>query len=300
MTTGERARRNPGPSWGYRFLTLLDQLLPYVVMRELLRFGTLFALPLMPAQRHASREYLSILQGKPVSLRRIHRHFTAFTFSLWAKLRTGRGIAHSFRLGSGSATAHFETFARSGEPALFGTMHIGNSDLMGCYLSDFDRRISMVRLKVANSHDIEQLSARFAGAVDFIWVNRPDELLFALKRALDEGASLALQCDRIEHSTRREIFSFLGQRRPFPFTIYHLAFFYRRPVVFSFGLAAGRDRTEVHHSRILRIGENESKSDYLARARDHFQEVLELVESLLQEAPDQWFNFEPLNPEVSA
>jgi predicted LPLAT superfamily acyltransferase len=296
MTANGRAPRNPGPSWGYHFLTTLDGILPYPLMRAALRFGSLFALPGMPAQRAASEQYLQALGVEQPGWRQVHRHFAALTESLWLKLRAGRGRTLRFRAVPGPHTEAFLDFVRTDEPGIFGSMHLGTSDLLGCFLSDFDRRISMVRLRVGNSRDMEQLAERFADAVDFVWVNEPSDMLFALKRTLEAGASLALQSDRIEHSTRFEIFDFLGARRRFPFTTYHLAYLYRRPVTFAFGVPEGRDAIAVHSGPVLRFAENIGRAEYLEAARAHFQEVLHIVESILCEQPYQWFNFLPLNP----
>lgn len=297
MSASPERPRNPGPSWGYRFLTTLDRLLPPPLMRAALRGGTWFALPGMPAQRKASAAYLEALHGRPPRLREVHAHFAALTESLWRKLRVGRGQPHTFVPSNDPGQDAFAALARSDQPALFGTMHIGESDLLGCFLRHFDRTIHMVRLRVGNSFDLDQLARRFAGTVEFIWINEPEELFFALKGALDEGATVALQCDRTGFGGKTEVFQFLGARREFPFTIYHLAYLYRRPVVFAFGLPDGPGRSVAHVSPILPPPEA-GKAAYFEAARVHFQGVLDQVEAILRETPHAWFNFLPLNPEA--
>ena len=66
----------------------------------------------------------------------------------------------------------------------------------------------------------------------YIWVNQADNIIFALKDAAQSGGSIAMMCDRAEYSSKLEPFDFLGARRLMPFTIYHLALVFHRPVVF--------------------------------------------------------------------
>jgi predicted LPLAT superfamily acyltransferase len=156
------------------------------------------------------------------------------------------------------------------------------------------RRVHLVRLRVGNSHDTEALARRFGALVNFVWVNEPGELLFALKDAGASGDTLALQCDRHDHSARSETFDFLGGRRVFPFTIYHLALIFGRPVLLSFGVPDGPGRSVVHASPAFTPVGGEARAAALARARAHFQAFLVNVEAYLRANPSQWLNFRPL------
>src|SRR5688500_17056054 len=70
--------RNPGPSWGYRFLCACDAVVPEFLFRPARKFGTWFALATMPEQRAHSRAYLRAITGRQPSLREVFRHFFAF------------------------------------------------------------------------------------------------------------------------------------------------------------------------------------------------------------------------------
>ena len=286
--------RNPGPSWGYRFLCACDAVVPEFIFRPARMLGTWVALANMSAQRAHSREYLRAVTGREPTLREVFRHFFAFEEFLMLRLRVAHGLPHRGDLAP-DATGFREILA-SGEPALLGTFHLGHSDLTGFLLGPQEqRRVYMVRQRVGNSHDTEVLGARFASWVTFIWVNDASNLLFALKDAIAAGGSVALKCDRLEFSAKTEAFDFLGARRLFPFTIYHLALIFRRPVVLSLGLPAGPGHSTVVSSPQFRPDEA-GKPANLARARLHFQEFLTRIEAYLRDDPLLWFNFTPLNP----
>lgn len=293
------APRNPGPSWGYRFLRLVDRLLPEAIYRPLRAAGTAIALVAMRAQRRHSRAYLAVVLGRRPTRLEVFRHFFAFEESLMYRLRVANGRHAPCTYATD--TNAFRDWMETGERALLGTMHIGVSDTLGFQLAaQAHRDIYLVRQRVGNSHDTEALAARMGGQLRFIWVNDPRELLFALKDAAATEGSIALQCDRLEFSARAESFQFLGARRLFPFTIYHLSLIFDRPVIFSVGVPDGGHRSRLYASSRFARRPGESKAAALERARAHFQEFLTLIEGVLREQPYLWFNFLPLNPVAPA
>lgn len=211
---------NPGPSWGYPFVSALDTILPEWIFRPLRMLGTWVALAIMPVRRAHSRAYLAIVLGRAPRRREQFRHFFAAMEFLILRLRVARGLPHRGELAPDADG--FRALLATGEPALLGTFHIGHSDLTGYLVGRQEhRRVFMVRQRVGNSHDTEVLGARFGEWVSFIWVNEPGNLLFALKDAVATGGSVAMQCDRFEFTAKTEAFQFLGARRVFlsPFII---------------------------------------------------------------------------------
>ena len=288
--------RNPGPSWGYGFLLWAERWWPRWFFQFMLRVGTWVAFAFMPVQRAHSRAYLSVVLGRPPRLIERWRHFLALAESLMLMLRAGRGAPVECQLDEENGAA-FETLVHSDQPALFGTFHFGNSDLLGYLLGARGRRVSILRLRVGNSDDTRLLGERYGDRVSFLWINDPANLLFELKAALEAGASLALKCDRLEFSAKTEPFHFLGARRLFPFTIYHLAVMFDRPVVFCLAVAgAGRDELRVISSPVFTPDPAVARAVNLAAARLHFQGVLGQLELLVRAQPFLWFNFLPLNP----
>lgn len=295
MNVPAAAPRNPGPSWGYQFLRFTDRALPECAFRPLRRLGTLVAMLGMPAQRRHSRDYLGVMLGRRPSWREVFRHFFAFEESLMIKLRVVNGRPHRTVYAPGSDD--FRAWMEGGGPVLLGTFHVGVSDLQGCQLGGYHHHhVYLVRRRVANSHDMEKLAELFGRHLHFVWVNDPGDMLFALKDAAATSGAIALQCDRVEFSARTESFEFLGARRQFPFTIYHLALIFGRPVLLSVGVPEGPDLAVLHASPRFDPQPGEARAAALARARAHFQAFLLQVEGLLRRDPYLWFNFTPLNP----
>lgn len=300
MNASPTLTRNLGPSWGCDFLLWAGRWWPRWFFRGMLKAGTWVALAFLPVQRAHSRAYLAVVLGRPARLVEVWRHFFAFTDFLMLKLRAGCGTEVGCVLDPANAPA-FEALVRSDQPALFGTFHFGGSDLLGYLLGERGRRVSILRLRVGNSADTHLLGRRFAGKVSFLWVNDPAHLLFNLKAAIEAGDSLALKCDRPEFSAKTEPFHFLGARRMFPFTIYHLALLFDRPVVFCTAVPEeGKEELRVFASTVFTPDPTAGRAANTRAAREHFQAVLTQLETLVRRHPFLWFNFIPLNPEAPA
>ena len=298
MNASATLTRNLGPSWGCDFLLWAGRWWPRWFFRGMLMTGTWVGLAFLPVQRAHSRAYLAVALGRPARLIDAWRHFFAFTDFLMLKLRAGCGADVRCTLAPENAAA-FESLVRSDRPALFGTFHFGGSDLLGYLLSERGRRVSILRLRMGNSTDTHLLGQRFAEKVSFLWVNDPAHLLFDLKAAIEAGDSLALKCDRPEFSAKTEAFQFLGARRMFPFTIYHLAILFDRPVVFCTAVPeTAKDELRVFASTVFTPDPRASRDANTRAARQHFQSVLAQLEVLVRRHPFLWFNFLPLNPEA--
>mgnify|MGYP001568579928 CR=1 FL=1 len=299
VSTRADVPRNPGPSWGIAFLLWAERWLPRWIFRPALMLGTWVAVPSMSEARRHSRAYLALVLGRPPGAIAVWRHFFAYTDVLMLMLRVARGVPHRCELEPRHG-AEFSALIASGVPALFGSFHFGHSDLLGYFLGRSDRPVAMIRLKVGNSDETQLLGRRFGKWVSFIWVSDPANILFALKGALDAGRSLAMKCDRLEYSARTEPFHFLGCRRLFPFTIYHLALLFARPVAFCVGVPGASDETRVVASPVFLPDAHATREENLQAARAHFQGVLAQLETLVRQHPALWFNFLPMNPEPPA
>ena len=285
---------NPGPNWGYQTIAFWERVLPGPVFRLVLGIGTAIGMAFMPQQRKAGREYWCKLNGTEPSIWEQYRHFRSFMDGLVLKLQAGRNKFPQFQFSPEAHSGPFVELCHSSQPAIFGTFHIGHSDMMGCMLRDFGRKISMVRLKVGNSFDTDEMERIFRNTVSFLWINRPEEFLFSLKETLQEGKSLALQCDRTEYSSRTCTLNFLGEQREFPMTIYYLSHMFQYPVVFAFtGPLEPCGKIQVYTSPVFQPLRD--RKEHLREATRHYQEVIDSLQRHLHRYPELWFNFIPLD-----
>ncbi len=277
-------------------LRTAERWLPAPVFSLVLQLGVWVAVIIFREPRRHSRSYLTAILGRPPSWREIRRHFLTFAQMHLLRLVVTEGREHHCR--SLPDCRDFTALMESGRPALLGSFHVGNSDLLGFFLGRYRRRVQMVRYRLGDPANLRQLAAQRNAGVTFIWVNEKENLLFALKQAVESGESIAMKCDRVGYSAKLEAFVFLGVPRWFPFTIYHLGIMFQRPVTFCVSVPAEPGHSEVHGFPVFEPDAG-TKEENLDRARAHFQLVLRGVEALLRTNPYLWFNFTPLNPEAS-
>ena len=262
--------------------------------------GAWISLLTMWRQRAASREYLRLIFGRNPTLGEVWEHFYEFAKYLALRLEIcGERVPQvDFAPGDGD---ELRAWIASERPALYGTMHVGHSDLVGFSIGNLGERVYMIRKHVGNSLDTERLARRYSEAVTFIWINDWSRLIIAMNEALSAGNSLAMQCDRPEYSSKHEGFQFLGARRKFPFTIYYLSIMYGLPVVLSYAVPHADDATAtvVHMLPMFHPQPARTRRENFAEAREHFQGFLDAVEAQLRLTPYQWFNFTPMNPPMS-
>lgn len=239
---------------------------------------------------------MTAILGRPAKLKDCAGHFEAFVHYLIDRTRTAFNKPVSFAWAEGYG-ASFEEIMQAPNPILMGTFHVGYSDLMGFFMRVFNKKIHMLRLRLGNSEDTDRLESLAGEFLKIIWVNQPQETIYALKEVISQGGSVAMQCDRVQHSSKLDTFHFLGAKRYFPVSIYSLSILFQAPVIFIIaGGKAGKDgKIPVYDSAIFRP-EHASKQVNLQSAQEHFQSVLNLLEGLLRSHPQIWFNFEPLNP----
>ena len=293
--------RNPGPEGSYAWIRWSLRHMPGWFNRAGMKVGTSVAFLTLPGQRACSRQYLRLALGRPPTVPDIWRHIHAYTEYLILRLGICNGEEPRVRFAPGDGD-DLRALLKGGQAALYGTMHMGHSDLLGFYLGQLGGSVHMVRKKVGNSEDVERLAERYGQSVSFIWINDWSRLVLAMNDALRAGCSLALQCDRPEYSSKKEGFEFFGERLLFPFTIYHLSIMHDLPVVMSFAVPAEENPevTEVHMLPLFhpRSG-HEHRAENFAAARRHFQSFLHRLEGQLRRTPYLWFNFTPLNPPCS-
>ncbi len=294
---GASGDRNPGPEGGYVLLSWALRHLPRWFMRLVMEVGTTIGYWTLPGQRACSREYLRLVLGREPTHRECRAHFFAYVEFLILRLQICDGREPRLRFAEGQGD-ELRAWIASGKPALYGTMHIGRSDLVGFFLGDFGGHVHMIRKQVGNSEDTQGLARRYSKSVTFIWINDWSRLVLAMNDALRAGHSLAMQCDRPEYSSKREGFEFLGARRLFPFTIYHLAIMHGLPVIFSYAVPDESDPeiTVVHVLPLFRPQAEADRQENFAAARTHFQFVLNVIEAQLRRTPYLWFNYTPMNP----
>lgn len=192
-----------------RLLLMAGRQLPALAFAVAVRAGVWVAVCALTKPRRHSRSYLQAILDRPPLLREVWRHFLTIVEMHLLRLRVTAGEAHHCRPLAGCEA--FTALMDSGRPALRGSFHVGTSDLLGFRLGQSRRKIHMIRFRLGDPEGLNGLAGQSGAGVTFIWVNEPEDLPFALKRAVESGGTIAMKCDRVGYSARLEAFSFSGR-----------------------------------------------------------------------------------------
>ena len=126
--------RNPGPEGSYAWIRFSLRCMPGWFNRAGMDLGTWVAWLTLPRQRACSREYLRLALGREPGALDVWRHIRAYTDYLILRLGVCNGEEPRVRFAAGDGE-ELRAWLADDRPALYGTMHMGHSDMLGFYLS---------------------------------------------------------------------------------------------------------------------------------------------------------------------
>ncbi|MBO4645027.1 MAG: lipid A biosynthesis (KDO)2-(lauroyl)-lipid IVA acyltransferase [Bacteroidales bacterium] len=167
--------------------------------------------------------------------------------------------------------------------------HIGNFELVGHFFHQNWKRINIVVFGGEKASLQEKRRTSFASH-NACMIPVADDMshIFSIKSALDKGEVVALVCDRIFGSHRTLTTNFFNKPARFPLGTFVLAAKMNVPVI---ALIVVKQR-RTHYKGIIRVLEKpDSSFNSQERAQFYVDQYAHFMESVLQEFPEQWFNF---------
>ncbi len=266
------------------------------IARGVLHPITLYFLCFAPAARRHSARYLARVLGRKPTLAERYRHFHAFASTVLDRIYFVRGALHEFDL-------HL-----SGEELMDGTLAEGRGAfLLGAHIGSFEAlhaigasrpglRVAMV-MYPDNARLIHGVLQSVAPEfkLGIIPIGRAGSTL-AIRDWLDGGGLVGLLGDRFLPSDPARAGSvalpFLGRMAFFSDGPLRLAQLLRRRVIFMVSLYRGGRCYEVRFEVLADFSQR--VDDAAERERlvlEALRAYVSHLESLVREAPDNWFNF---------
>jgi predicted LPLAT superfamily acyltransferase len=266
------------------------------VARLVLHPITLYFVLFAPTARRHSARYLARVLGRRPTLADHYRHFHAFASTVLDRIYFVRGAMHEFDLRVTGGDLVDATLAE-GKGAFMLGAHIGSFEALHAVgESRPGLRVAMV-MYPDNARLIHGVLQTVAPdfRLGIIPIGRAGSTL-AIRDWLDGGGLAGLLGDRFLPSDPARAGSvavpFLGQTAHFSDGPLRLAQLLRRRVIFMVGLYLGGRRYDVRFERLADFRERE---DDPARRERLVQQALAAyvsrLESLVREAPYNWFNF---------
>lgn len=257
---------------------------------------TLYFLCFAPAARRHSARYLQRALGRAPTLADRYRHFHTFASTVLDRIYFVRGAMHQFDL-QVSGGEFMDTTLAEGRGAFLLGAHIGSFEALHAVGENRPgMRVAMVMYpdNARLIHGVLQsVAPQFK--LGIIPIGRPGSTL-AIRDWLDGGGLAGLLGDRFLPTdparTGSVAMPFLGVTARFTDGPLRLAQLLRRRVIFMVGLYRGGRRYEV---RFEPLADFRERVDDAAERERLVQQALQAyvarMESLVREAPYNWFNF---------
>lgn len=290
MSDKWREQKERGSDVLLRFMAWLGLSAGRPVSRLLLFPICAYFLLFSVAARRASRQYLTIILGRPAGLRDVFRHYHTFSATILDRVFFLKGRFQNYEI-SIEGLDVIDRYVRANKGFLLLGAHLGSFEVLhtlGVIRAGLPIKAMMYP---ENSRQINALRASLNAELvsDVIVLGSPTAMLEA-KEHVDSGGVVGILGDRIVGENKAVQSEFFGRPALFPEGPMLLASLLRVPVIMMCGLYKGGRRYEIHF---------ELFADAITIRRDAKQTDLQVwidkyvsrLEHYCRAAPYNWFNF---------
>ena len=279
--------RTKGGSFGqrsiYGLLRRLDIRGCYVILRLVIPFYMLFA----ARGRKAIYRYFRTIHGyRPwKALRKTYRNHYLFGQLLFDRFAIFAGKAGRLQV-SVEGNEHFQHAVESEKPCIIAGSHTGNFEILGYLLSQEHKPMHAV-VYGGEAEVVQRYREKVLAGKNIHLVPVADDMshIFEINRALSAGGIVSMPCDRVYTGNKSVEIDFLGARAKFPTGAFHLACKAGANVLAIFVM---KTRPLAYKVYVRPLGSG-AESD-VKRLQARFAEELG---SIVQQYPEQWYNFYP-------
>jgi predicted LPLAT superfamily acyltransferase len=286
LTVAER-----GSVFGIQFLVWVAGILGRATARFFLRFVALYYVVFHATGRHASREYLERLHGRPATTGEMYRHFLTY-----AEVALDRVFIvsnrHKYFTITCNGHEHLDRLQKSGRGAVLLGAHLGSFEAMRMKGDKEALRIQILgyfsNARMINAA-LEKLNPNANARVIPI-DDANHHFVLRIRDRIVAGDMIGILGDRIGPDGRAANVTFLGAEASFPTGPYMLAALLKCPIYLTFGLYHSPDRYDLYcepfeeEVSLPREGREEALAAYAQRFATRLEHFVRL-------APDNWFNF---------
>lgn len=280
-----------GTLLGIRVITYLATAWGRLPARVLVRFIALwYTLRDAPA-RQASRQWWTVIDGRPPSWGKVYRHILRFAQTALDRLFLVRGHVAPFVV-TRTGHHHLEAAKAAGTGGILLGAHLGSFEAMRAGGDNTDLKINILgffeNARMINSV-LESLNPRQAARVIHIGRESVD-FIFRAQQCIEAGEFVAVLGDRTGLHEKSITVEFFGRPARFPTGPFTLAAALKCPVLLTFGLYSEPNRYDLHCEVFCErvVLPRKDRQDHL---RALVQRYAARLEHYCRMAPDNWFNF---------
>lgn len=243
-----------------------------------------------PSATHSSWRYWRRIHKEGVfkSFCRLFQHYYRFGQVIIDKVATSSGLESKYTF-EFDGVDEMESVLKSDKGAIMIGAHFGNWEVSRVFMKEFGKKINVVMLD-AEYEKIKEKLEDVMGQRTFgvIPVSKDNiDHIFAINTALNSGEFVCFQGDRYLNDERVENVNFLGEKADFPVGPYQLGAKMGVDVFFFFVVRQNGMKYRISAVKATKYLEADRKG----RQSALLGEYLEVLESQVNNNPEQWFNF---------
>jgi predicted LPLAT superfamily acyltransferase len=166
--------------------------------------------------------------------------------------------------------------------------HVGNWEIGGSFFGEYEKKINIVMLD-AEVRKIKKVLEENLNGFRYKIISISDqhfEHIYEIKKALDNKEYVCFQGDRKVSEKMSSTMNFLGKPADFPKGPFYLALKFKVPVVFYFSM---REKGMKYRFKFFIADVHAGKEEKSEQAL--MKQYVKVLESVLEQYPDQWFNY---------
>ena len=284
-------QRERGALLGMRFVSWLATVFGRWPARQFVRLIAAFYAAFDPEVRHASREWLERVRGRPASWFDVYHHISMFSQVALDRIFLLKGKTAMFRFNR-TGNHYLAKLASEAQGAILLGAHLGSFEAMRLGAEEESFPISIVghfeNARMVNAL-LSELNPAMADAVIHVGEDSVGSAL-KIKDRLEQGHMVAVLGDRVGLNEKAIDVDFFGEPALFPTGPFLLAAALRSPVYLVFGLYYEPNRYELFCEPFAERIEL-PRVDRAEALRRVVQRYANELERYGRKAPDNWFNF---------
>jgi len=256
----------------------------------LLSFVVIYFIPFAPKATSSVWHYSRKILGNGVfsSLLFVYRSFFNLGVALIDKTAVASGQYHKFSF-KFHEPQEVKDVLNSKTGAVIMGAHFGNWEIGAPYFDKYGKEMCVVMVE-SEYQKIKQIleSQKRVNTFKVIPV-KEDSLahIFEIRDALDKGAYIAIQGDRVNPGSRGVEMDFMGSRATFPLGPFVIAARFDVPVVFYYAIRTGYKKYLFHFNLCKKGTLSNSERGETVILKNYIKGLEQVVET----APEQWFNY---------
>jgi predicted LPLAT superfamily acyltransferase len=282
-----KAKAERGSAWLIRLVAWLARSVGRPFCRALLYPIVVYFIVTDGIARGASREFLSVAQGRRASWLDVFAHIHWFAATLLDRVYMAAGEFHRFDV---TVVGHelVVDALKAGKGCVLLGSHLGSFDLMTLANQALSNQPITVLMHVDPRSRLRHIAGIDDSTLQIIPLGRPDSFLRAYE-VLEQGGIVAALADRVDGAARLDS-RFFGRPASFPLGPHVLAARAGAAVLMCFGVYEGGASYRIEFVEFGPAAPSGSRGAALQPVVDRYASLLERQ---ARRYPRNWFNFFP-------